>query len=92
MDVGTGGNGPYRKKRGMTPKFDLTDRLRKAREVAGMSQDQLAERMGVSRSTVSNYEAGVTTNPRRIVIKGWAEETGCDYDWLMFGEEAPIAV
>ncbi|MBT1175308.1 helix-turn-helix transcriptional regulator [Bifidobacterium sp. LC6] len=35
---------------------EVGDALRKAREDAGMSQDQLAERSGISRITISRIE------------------------------------
>jgi transcriptional regulator with XRE-family HTH domain len=67
------------------PQFDIADRLRKAREVSGYSQEELAETMGIARSTVSNYEAGVTTHHRRIVMQTWAWATSVPVEWLMYG-------
>lgn len=69
---------------GTVPAFTVADRLRKAREFAGLDQAQLAENMGVSRTTVSNNE-GSKVKPRRIVLKAWALATGVDAVWLETG-------
>ena len=53
------------------PEFDRSDRLRKAREHAGLEQVELATAIGVSRNTVSAAERGANT-PRRHVVMAWA--------------------
>ena len=67
---------------GIVPEFTLGDRLRKAREIAGLEMRDLAERTGVHRQSIARYEQGAAT-PRRPVILIWAVETGVDYDWIM---------
>lgn len=76
------------------PRFTVHDRLRKAREVAGLDQAQLAERIGMSRNSVSNYEAGHTRtgNLKPIYLKGWALACGVDLDWLRFGDGSDRSV
>lgn len=59
---------------GLIPTFTLADRLRKAREVAQLDQVELADEIGISRQTVSNYETG-STQPRKIALKAWALAT-----------------
>lgn len=71
---------------GAVPQFTVGDRLRKAREVSGMDQGELAEAMGVSRKTIGNNESGGVT-PRKIVIRAWALATGVDAEWLETGED-----
>jgi transcriptional regulator with XRE-family HTH domain len=66
------------------PEFDLADRLRKAREWAGLEQTELADRMGVSRGTVSNAETRART-VRRITVNAWARVTGVPVEWLLNG-------
>ncbi len=56
-----------------------------------MDQTALAEALGMSRQTVSNYERGAT-NPRRAVLLAWAMATGVDAKWLEAGDEAPTPV
>lgn len=66
------------------PQWTLGDRLRKAREHAGMDQEELALRIGVSRGTVSNYELGRGTRPPKVVVlRAWANECGVPYEWLV---------
>ncbi|MEZ0318733.1 MAG: helix-turn-helix domain-containing protein [Pyrobaculum sp.] len=45
------------------------EKLRKAREAAGMSLGALAEELGVSRETVYRYERGEVEAPLRVVQK-----------------------
>ena len=42
----------------MTEKLPLQNRLKEARTAAGLSQNQLAEMVGVSRNTISSIETG----------------------------------
>ncbi|WP_423243330.1 helix-turn-helix domain-containing protein [Actinomyces lilanjuaniae] len=72
---------------GTIPHFTIYDRLRKAREVSGLDQTELAERIGVSRTSVSSYEAGRIARPRKIVLNAWGLATGVPVQWLETGEE-----
>ena len=73
-----------------TPRWTLGDRLRKAREFAGLEQGELAARIGISRGTVSNYELGRGQRPPKlIVLRAWAHECGVPFDWLT--EDSPFA-
>lgn len=71
---------------GRIPQWTTADRLRKARDHAGLSQADLADAMGVSRNSVSSYETGVV-QPRRIVLNAWALTTGVPLSWLMTGDD-----
>ena len=73
---------------GRIPTWTLTDRLRKAREAAGMDQTELARLTGLARGTVSNYDNGHTT-PRRANVMMWALATGVPSTWLYNGETPP---
>lgn len=68
----------------LLPKWTVADRLRKAREDADLDQAELAERIGVSRSTIGNYE-GAKVTPRKPILRLWAEETGVPLAWLLDG-------
>lgn len=64
--------------------FTLGDRLRKARVRAGLDQTELAQRIAVSRGTVSNYELGRGKRPpKTLVLRAWAHECGVTYDELV---------
>lgn len=66
-------------------KKNLAVRLRWAREQAGLSQGQVAERLGVHRPTVSQIEAG-DRNVRLDEIDKFAELYGVSRDWLVDGD------
>ena len=63
----------------------LPIRLRVSRDHAGLTQTELAERMGVSRQTIANAENGAR-QPRKVVLTSWAFACGVDVDWLRTGE------
>lgn len=60
---------------GRVPQWTMADRLRKARESAGLEQGELAEAMGVSRQSISSAERGAA-RPRRLTVRAWAMATG----------------
>ena len=66
--------------------FHTGDRLRKAREEAGISVGDMAERLGVDRSTVTRWEVH-NRGFRRLVIRAYAEHTGFSEAWLTTGED-----
>lgn len=70
---------------GVIPQFTVGDRLRKARELTGMDRNEFADRIGVSRNTIGNYESERVA-PRRIVLNAWALATGVPLAWLQTGE------
>lgn len=70
---------------GRIPEWTLGDRLRKAREAAGLEMQELAQLIGVARNTVSNAERGKVT-PRQIVLNQWSLATGVPVQWLQHGE------
>ena len=70
---------------GLIPEFTIHDRLRKAREASGLDQEQLAEAIAMSRTSVSNYETGAVSNPRKIVLNAWSLATGVPVQWITTG-------
>lgn len=62
--------------------WTIGDRLRKARETAGLEQQELADIIGISRNTVSNYEKG-RTQPRMLELREWSAATAVDLHWLV---------
>lgn len=67
------------------PEWTLGDRLRKARESAGLDQQVLADEFGVVVSSISAYEKG--RQPGRKLdfvrlVNGYAELTGYDAAWI----------
>lgn len=73
------------------PEFELTDRLRRAREFAGMGQVELADALEISRNSIGNYENGRRV-PTRPYLLAWADVTGVDAVWLETGKAPTDAV
>lgn len=69
---------------GNVPQIEVRHRLRIAREFAGLEQDELAERIGVSRNTVGNSEKG-RVKPRKITLNAWALACGVPVSWITTG-------
>lgn len=63
----------------------LAERLKIGREKAGMSQAQLAEKIGLSQQSVAKIENGETLQPRKI--KEIAKVLGVSQKWLQLGIE-----
>ena len=66
------------------PPRTLRTRLRDAREWRGLEQADIANELGIGRSTVSNYERGIT-KPGKLIINAWAVVTEVDVEWLKTG-------
>jgi transcriptional regulator with XRE-family HTH domain len=64
------------------PTWTTGDRLRKARISAGIESRDMADRLGVSRNTITNWEGDKTT-PSLASLRVFAEETGIDLAWLL---------
>lgn len=61
-------------------------RLRAARVMAGLTQDEAATKLGLTRSSVANIEAGRQNATAEQVIQT-AQALGCDPRWLLTGWE-----
>lgn len=64
----------------------LGTRIRKARLAAGISQANLADLMGITRSACSQWESDHGTAPRRDRLERLAKLLGVSYVWLATGE------
>ena len=71
--------------------MELKDRIALARKQAGLSQEQLGEKLGVSRQAVSKWEAG-QSNPDLTYVAEMCRLFGVSSDWLLLGEEGIRAV
>jgi transcriptional regulator with XRE-family HTH domain len=65
--------------------FDQADRLRRALRVSGISVQEMAEELQVSRNSVTNWING-HNSPRRRDLVGFAFKTGYPVKWLENGE------
>jgi transcriptional regulator with XRE-family HTH domain len=66
------------------PTWTLGDRLRKAREAAGLRQDDLAPMLHVARATLASWENNKHM-PSYLAVLKWAEVTGVPVEWLAEG-------
>lgn len=66
--------------------MELKERIALARKQAGMTQEQLGEKLGVSRQAVSKWESG-QTNPGLADAAEMCRLFGVSSDWLLLGEE-----
>lgn len=65
----------------------LGDRIALARKQAGLSQEQLGEKLGVSRQAVSKWESS-QTNPDVAYVAQMCRLLEVSSDWLLLGEES----
>lgn len=71
---------------GSVPTFTLADRLGKALKHGGVSVQQMADHLEVSRNTVGNYINGRgKKDPDKATLMLWAERCGVSYRWLRYG-------
>lgn len=68
----------------VVPEWTLPDRLRKARETAGLRQEDMAHRLAKSRAAISGWERG-DHRPDELALRAWAHETGVSFVWLKLG-------
>ena len=67
------------------PEWDTADRLRKALRTAGIGVAEMADYLGVSRTSVSNWINGRVT-PSIQTLRLWALRCGVPYPWLLAGD------
>ena len=66
------------------PQWDLADRMRKALRQADTGVSEIADYLGVSRTSVSNWING-RVPPSTQTLRLWAIRCGVSYDWLRDG-------
>lgn len=58
-------------------------RIKERRQELNMTQEQVGDRIGVSKATVNKYEVGTVTNFSRPRIEKLAEVLECSPGWLL---------
>ena len=61
------------------------ERIRQCRKAAGLTQAEMADRLGCATSTIKRYELG-EAKPRSVMLKAIAYEFGCTVEDLTGGE------
>jgi transcriptional regulator with XRE-family HTH domain len=69
------------------PSFHAGDRLAKSREVVEITQDELAQGLGVSRATISRWERGIGVKRSTMLL--YAMRTGVPFEWIETGKCTP---
>lgn len=73
----------------LTLSEEIGVRLRQLRAQAGLTQDQLAEKMGVSKRTQGNYESGASDPPASYLCMA-ASQLGFDVAYIVNGVRATL--
>ena len=68
----------------LVPSWTIGDRLRKAREAAGLSQSEFAGETGISRRSISRYESSNIVPPKSMQLL-WQLRTGVPSEWITTG-------
>lgn len=75
---------------GSLPVWTFADKIRKARTIAGLTQDQFALRLELTPSTVAAYETGRSTprfNDAQKLAKKLGVLTGVPYSWFLHDDD-----
>ena len=62
----------------------MKDRIKKIRRDLGLTQQELADRIGIKRGAIANYEIGRNT-PTDSVVSLICREFGISEEWLRYG-------
>jgi transcriptional regulator with XRE-family HTH domain len=73
---------------GNIPALTLGWRLQMALGSADISVQQMADELGMSRTSLSRWLNDRGTPPRTVFVKQWALRTGVSYEWLSTGRPA----
>lgn len=65
--------------------ISMPSRIRRARTLRALSQSEVALRMGVRRSAVTQWESAAGTTPSVTHLAQLAKETGVCFEWLATG-------
>ena len=65
--------------------INLKERIKALRKTLGLTQQEFADRVGLKRNSLANYETGRNT-PMDAVMKSICREFNVNEDWLRTGE------
>jgi transcriptional regulator with XRE-family HTH domain len=66
------------------PTWDVADRMRKGLREANVGVQEMADYLGVARSTLGNWIGG-RIEPSTQTLRLWALRCAIDYEWLAYG-------
>lgn len=67
----------------LTQTRTIRDRLVMARELAGLTQEQMADRLGASRKSIGRWERD--DDPSPMVVYSYSGVTGVPVEWIANG-------
>ena len=68
----------------------MGEQLKKLRKKVKLSQEKFAERMGMSKDTIYNYEKGKTAIPHDLIMR-LCQEFNVSADYFYFKTDKPLA-
>lgn len=66
----------------------IAERVKKKRTELGLTQAELAKRVGITQQSLQKIEDGRTQNPRKLICL--SKEIGCDPEWLLLGTTCEV--
>jgi len=69
--------------------WDVADRMRKSLRASGVGVQDMADYLGMSRNSISNWINGRAVPDHRTLLL-WSMKTGAPLSWLEHGDEAPV--
>lgn len=70
----------------------MSERIKKKRIESGLTQEELAEKLGIQKSAIAKYENGRVVNIKRSVIANMAKIFDCSPSYLMAMDEAEYII
>ena len=67
----------------------MSQRIREARRRAGLTQQQLADQLAVTRSAVAQWEGRAGVLPTQRNLMALADALNVGYEWLAMGHSLP---
>lgn len=67
----------------------MGERIRQLRLAKQWTQQELGDRVGVSRAAVAQWESGETKNIKNVTFRRLVRELGTTEDYLVFGPDEP---
>lgn len=65
--------------------MNMGNRLKTARKFRGFSQEELANKLGVSRGVITNIEGNKVSDPQELVISAICQTLNINKAWLLSG-------
>lgn len=67
----------------MANPIEIGKRIKLAREVKGMTQEQLGKKVGMNKSTIQRYETGQVSKIKSPIVESLAKSLNVNPDWLI---------